>query len=145
MSHNPKSWLDNKRHMTKSALQAAEAHANFIQQLVKELNNGTVQSELDKNQSANIDHNEYDTPLEGGPKTAEVPPTPVNKAEFLASIDICAELTNEQQADLARIIESHQEAFGIDRWLGNYEAKVDIPLKPGSKPISVPPFPQSQK
>ena len=34
-------------------------------------------------------------------------------------------------------------SFGLDDWLGHLDTKVQIPLIPGAKPISLPPFPSS--
>ncbi|KIJ30208.1 hypothetical protein M422DRAFT_100165, partial [Sphaerobolus stellatus SS14] len=34
----------------------------------------------------------------------------------------------------------HEKAFGLDGRLGHYPAKVEIPLREGSKEISCPPF-----
>ncbi|KAI5886077.1 uncharacterized protein SCHCODRAFT_01049283, partial [Schizophyllum commune H4-8] len=37
----------------------------------------------------------------------------------------------------------HKLAFGVDGRLGNYPAQVEIRLKPGTQPVSLPPFPAS--
>ncbi|KDR81256.1 hypothetical protein GALMADRAFT_36804, partial [Galerina marginata CBS 339.88] len=37
----------------------------------------------------------------------------------------------------------HEKAFSLDGRLGHYDEKVDIAMKPGTTPISLPPYPAS--
>jgi hypothetical protein len=41
---------------------------------------------------------------------------------------------------LYRVVERHVQAFGFDGRLGHLKSKVHIELKPGTKPISMPPY-----
>jgi hypothetical protein len=82
-------------------------------------------------------------PLEGGPKTSEVPEESIPGNKLLSEVDISRDLTVTQRRELEAMILRNQLAFGIDGRLGNYEGKIDIPMKPGSEPVSLPPFPVS--
>jgi hypothetical protein len=61
----------------------------------------------------------------------------------LTEVDISPDLTIEQRQELEAMILRNQIAFETDGRLGNYEVKVEIPMKPGSEPVSLPPFPVS--
>jgi hypothetical protein len=82
-------------------------------------------------------------PIEGGPKTSEVPEESIPGSQLLTEVDISPDLTIEQRQELEAMILRNQMAFGTDGRLGNYEVKVEIPMKPGSEPVSLPPFPVS--
>jgi hypothetical protein len=82
-------------------------------------------------------------PIEGGPKTSDVPEESIPGSQLLTEVDISPDLTTEQHQDLEAMILRNQLAFGTDGRLGNYEVKVEIPMKPGSEPVSLPPFPVS--
>ncbi|KIY47937.1 hypothetical protein FISHEDRAFT_10773, partial [Fistulina hepatica ATCC 64428] len=79
-------------------------------------------------------------PVEGGPKTAFEAEDTVTSAQLLQEVDICTDLSVEQRQKLTDVIMTNANAFGLDKRLGDYEGLVDIPLKPGTKPISLPPF-----
>ncbi|KIJ28333.1 hypothetical protein M422DRAFT_189872, partial [Sphaerobolus stellatus SS14] len=44
---------------------------------------------------------------------------------------------------LKEVVLRNELAFGLDGRLGNIPEKAEIPLKPNSNPISLPPFPTS--
>jgi hypothetical protein len=52
-------------------------------------------------------------------------------------------LIPDKQQHLKQVLTSNKVAFRLDDRLGHLDAKVQIPLVPGSKPISLPPFPSS--
>lgn len=81
-----------------------------------------------------------DPPVEGGPKTAEMPEESISTAQLLKEVDISPNLNPIQIHQLQNVIKWHKEAFGLDGRLGNYAEEVDIPLLPGTKPISIPPY-----
>jgi hypothetical protein len=82
-------------------------------------------------------------PIEGGPKTAKAPPENISSARLLEEIDISPDITSDQRQLLETIITRNSKAFGLDGRLGNYEVKVEIPMKPDAEPVSLPPFPVS--
>jgi hypothetical protein len=61
----------------------------------------------------------------------------------LKAVDISPDITTEQRKLLEDVIVRNKAAFGIDGRLGNYEIQVEIPMKPGAEPVSLPPFPVS--
>ncbi|KIY52659.1 hypothetical protein FISHEDRAFT_34651, partial [Fistulina hepatica ATCC 64428] len=79
-------------------------------------------------------------PVEGGPKTAMGPDDPVSTAGLLEAVDICTDLPDDKRSALERVVLQNAHAFGLDGRLGNYDGLVHIPLKPGTQPISLPPF-----
>jgi hypothetical protein len=81
--------------------------------------------------------------VEGGPKTAETPPDTVTQGQLLSEVHISSDLSSSQRRRLEELLVRNSSAFGLDGRLGNYEEKVEITLKPGSNPVSLPPFPCS--
>lgn len=79
-------------------------------------------------------------PVEGGPKTAELPEEIIPKTKLLQELDISASLSQEQTKKIRHILVKHKEVFGLDGHLGNYAEEVRVLLVPNTKPISVPPF-----
>ncbi|PBK59952.1 hypothetical protein ARMSODRAFT_922591, partial [Armillaria solidipes] len=88
-------------------------------------------------------HSIAQEPVEGGPKTAEFPPEDQSTTDFFNLLDISPDLKLEQRASLERVLFHNRLAFGLDGRLGNHDALVKIELKPGSEPVSLPPFPVS--
>ncbi|KAI9066042.1 hypothetical protein FKP32DRAFT_1540260, partial [Trametes sanguinea] len=82
-------------------------------------------------------------PLEGGPKTSEVPPDDTKGESLPEAVDISRELTASQRDRILEVVTRNQAAFALDGRLGTVEAKCTIPLRPGAKEISLPPFPSS--
>jgi len=79
-------------------------------------------------------------PLEGGPKVAELPEDFVDGKRLVKELDINLELPNNQKKKLQNVIIKNQRAFGLDDRLGHLDVKVQIPLKPEVKEVSLPPF-----
>ena len=69
-----------------------------------------------------------------------MPEESVLATQLLREVDISPNLNQVQTKHLQEIIELHKEVFGIDGRLGHYAEEVDIPLLPGTKPISILPF-----
>jgi len=55
-------------------------------------------------------------------------------------VDISPDLTENQKAQLIALITRHSSAFGLDGKLGNYSGKVEVTMKLGTVPISLPPY-----
>ena len=67
--------------------------------------------------------------VEGGPKTREVPDySPIPKEQLLSEVHFGENLSPEQKRKMEEIVLKHQKAFGLDGWLGNYAADVEISL-----------------
>jgi hypothetical protein len=81
--------------------------------------------------------------LEGGPKIYEVGEETISNTQLLEELDINLELPPDKQQCLKQVLTLNEVAFGLDNRLGHLDAKVQIPLIPGSKPISLPLFPSS--
>lgn len=145
---NPDTWLDKEKYYKLEDRQRIMAHARLIQELVHERSNKTVKSESTitskaQRNATNEDDPEATEALEGGPKTGETLPFDIPKGKLLNEVDISKSLTQTQRSALEKVLITNEEAFGLDGWLGNYEAKVDIRMKEGTVPISLPPFPAS--
>ncbi|KZP30012.1 hypothetical protein FIBSPDRAFT_712776, partial [Athelia psychrophila] len=83
-------------------------------------------------------------PVEGGPKTAKVEEDSVDSATLFNSLDINPDLPPEKRKNIEEVIWNNQRAFGLDDCLGELtNFKVQIPLYPGTKEVSLPPFPSS--
>ncbi|EEB98511.1 hypothetical protein MPER_01964, partial [Moniliophthora perniciosa FA553] len=82
-------------------------------------------------------------PVEGGLKTAEVHIEDVSSDRLLNEVHISPDLHQEQRKALEEVIRINEKAFGLDGRLGNYAGRVDIPMKSGAQPVSLPPFPAS--
>ncbi|KIJ24058.1 hypothetical protein M422DRAFT_118823, partial [Sphaerobolus stellatus SS14] len=82
-------------------------------------------------------------PVDGGPKSAEGPVETVRFSDLIQEIKFSESLNPEQRKALEGLVLKNYQAFGLDDRLGEIPAKAEIPLKPGYKPISLPPFPTS--
>ncbi|KIJ31944.1 hypothetical protein M422DRAFT_130501, partial [Sphaerobolus stellatus SS14] len=78
--------------------------------------------------------------VQGGPKTQELPSEFVSSTHLCTEVNINPDLLKEQQIRIQNVLKQRQAAFGLDGRLGNYEAEVEIKLRPGSQPISLPPY-----
>jgi hypothetical protein len=132
LKRNPSKWLGNKKNMSPKVEEKLRQCAYLIKALAKTLEKKEVSTDLPSG----------DEPLEGGPKTAE-PASPPQKNVSLSEIDVSPHLSDSQKKALREIVENNQDAFGLGNQLGHNPAKVFIRLKPGSEPISLPPYPQS--
>ena len=151
--HSPSVWLDEEGRFTVKQLEGIKAHANLLRSIIN-----TEGTSLDKNpfvQTAKCEvktlqdasRRDYSSdeplaepPIEGGPKTAEVPEELVPTVRLLKEVDISPKLTENQTKQLQEVLELHEEVFGLEGRLGHYAEEVEIPLLPNTKPISIPPF-----
>ncbi|KAI0685980.1 hypothetical protein C8T65DRAFT_553421, partial [Cerioporus squamosus] len=90
-----------------------------------------------------VEDPQAEAPLEGGPKTSEAPPEDVPGEALLQTVDISPELDAEGRRKLAEVVLRNKAAFSIDGKLGSVQSRCSIPLRPGAKEISLPPFPSS--
>ncbi|KAK1215716.1 hypothetical protein PQX77_021659 [Marasmius sp. AFHP31] len=150
-SHNPATWLDKAHRMRPEDLKRAKMHVTLIQSLVKVNNESqtlAVHSETDISSKAHLNNSGLDDPtaeepVEGGLKTAEVGLDEVSSEKLLSEVHISSEVTTEQQQQLEKVLKDNSSAFGLDGQLGEYPGKVEVPMKLGAQPVSLPPFPAS--
>ena len=81
--------------------------------------------------------------MEGGPKTCEVSEEIISSNRLIKELDINPEVPPVKRQQLEQVIQANQLSFSLDNRLGHLDTKVQIPLVPGTKPISLPPFPSS--
>ena len=79
-------------------------------------------------------------PLEGGPKVAELSEDFVDSRRLIKELNINPELPDVQRKELQDVIIRNQKAFGLDNQLGHLDVKVQIPLKPEAREVSLLPF-----
>ena len=129
IAHNPSNWLD-RQEPTGQSVQLA--HAKLVQTLAKTLSKTSIDPGTDPPNSETV---------EGGPKTAETPDDSPPAEDIFDLLHLSPDLTPEQQDKIKKIVLKNITAFGVDGRLGSYDQiLVEFPLKPGSKPISLPPF-----
>ncbi|KIY45306.1 hypothetical protein FISHEDRAFT_6670, partial [Fistulina hepatica ATCC 64428] len=143
-AHTPNTWLDHTESFTDSDRCQIQAYNALVTSLVEQKSR-KIKSETTLTSKAHQNAEGPDDilaspPVEGGPKTALESEETVPSLSLLQEVDICPDLTIEQKNQLAEVIVKNKEAFGLDGRLGNYDGLVHIPLKPGTKPISLPPF-----
>ncbi|KAF9012979.1 hypothetical protein BDZ89DRAFT_963292, partial [Hymenopellis radicata] len=144
-AHNPRNWLDRPGHSAVER-QRRDAYAQLIRNIIAGSAAITSSSEITSKAHRNAtlpDDPVAEDPVEGGPKTAEVPPDAVTQSNFLASVGISPSLDSAQRQALEQVLLRNQDAFGLDGRLGNHDTQVEITLKPNAEPISLPPFPAS--
>lgn len=156
-ARNSSTWLDRESSFSNEQLSQIRAHSNLIKTLAEsgldEITSEsqgslTVISSTEISSKAQRNATEPDDPastepLEGGPKTSETPTDPIPATQLLAEVNISKDLSATQRQQLEAVILRNQGAFGLDGRLGNFEERIDIPLKPGAVPVSLPPFPVS--
>ena len=79
-------------------------------------------------------------PVEGGPKVAELSEDLVDSKRLIEVLDINPELPAVERDRIQEVIVKNHQAFGLDDRLGHLDHAIHIPLKPGAKEISLPPF-----
>ncbi|KZP09593.1 hypothetical protein FIBSPDRAFT_700583, partial [Athelia psychrophila] len=153
---NPHTWLDRKEKYSATQKVLMDAHAQMIRKMVE------VRGPPERNQAATTARSEAkeifgdvpawfvdedvlsEPPVEGGPKMAEVAEDSVSSAKLFESLDINPDLPPEKRKRIEEVIWNNQRAFGLDDRLGELSNfKVQIPLYPGAKEVSLPPFPSS--
>ncbi|CDO77172.1 hypothetical protein BN946_scf184675.g4 [Trametes cinnabarina] len=154
MARRPNDWLDSRDQYDDEQYRRIEAHANVVRQLVVSQIPEAARSFITKAKAVDLPLGEAtrvteEDPLaenlvEGGPKTAEAPPEDTAFATFIQDVDISEELTPSQREQLLQVIIKNQTAFSLDGRLGTIKGSTcSIPLRPGAKEVSLPPFPSS--
>lgn len=72
-----------------------------------------------------------------GPKTTAVPEDPVT-GPVSELVNLGPDIPSDILPRLEKVLQKNASVFGVDGRLGHVEAKVTIPLHPGSSPISLP-------
>lgn len=135
-AHNPGTWL-NKNLCNPNAVKAATL-IRLLVQLQTVQTSSEVTSKAQRNATGEgLDGEE---PIEGGPKTAETAADTVTSSNLLTEIHISPDLTELQREQVSAVVLKNAQAFGLDGWLGNHPGLVDITLKPGTQPVSLPPY-----
>jgi len=163
-SHNPNNWLDCHGSMANADYAKLVAHAallrsltetqsvphniTFSQDQVSSAETTAVHSHTNIESKAQQNATEPDDllatePVEGGLKTVELPEDPVELSKVLEVLDLSPDLSADQKSSVEQVILSNLLAFALDGRLGNYPEKINIPVKPGTEPASLPPFPSS--
>ena len=153
---NPSSWLDKEGQLSESQRQDAESRTCLIRNLVQAQVTSESPTRIDplvkmgRSQVKEISDPSRlrysgedplaEPPVEGGPKTAEVPEDLIPETKLLEELDISVNLSQDQRQKIQHLLVKHKEVFGLDRRLGNYAEEVRISLIPDTKPVSVPPF-----
>ena len=79
-------------------------------------------------------------PVEGGPKVTELLEDLVDSKRLIEALNINPELPAVERDRIQEVIIKNHQAFGLDDRLGHLDHTIHIPLKPGAKEISLPPF-----
>src|SRR6201996_6517394 len=132
--HDPRRFLENRSNLTEKEMLTREQHANYLRTIVDLQTKDILDNDV---------INPEDEPVEGGPKIAETPEDPIPSSQLFETIDIAKDLDPEQESAIKAILWKNKQAFALDGRLGNYDEKIEIELKPGTKPVSLPPFPVS--
>ena len=151
--HDPLTWLDKEDQFTKKEVDVISTHTNLLQMII---NSG--RTSVNKNPFTKMTRSEVEAlqdslrqdyssddilaepPVEGGPKTAEIPGEATSSVQLMKEVDISPNLTEVQVSQLQEILRRHERVFGLEGRLGHYETEVDIPLLPNTKLISIPPY-----
>ena len=78
--------------------------------------------------------------MEGGPKVAELSEDMIDCKRLIEALNINPELLAVEKERIQDVIVKNHWAFGLDDHLGHLDHAIHIPLKPGAKEISLPPF-----
>ncbi|KAH9856082.1 hypothetical protein C2E23DRAFT_722618, partial [Lenzites betulinus] len=141
IAHNPRIWLDKAERFSPNEQTQIAAHAALLRTLASQERSLTVATEAPD--ITQTDDPLAEEPMEGGPKTSEIPPDDTPKESLVGTVDVSANLNEEQRVQLMKVIQRNEAAFALDGRLGMVNAECTIPLRPGSKEISLPPFPSS--
>ncbi|TFY53682.1 hypothetical protein EVJ58_g9320 [Rhodofomes roseus] len=146
-AHDPRKWLDDITEFTEEQRNQADVYSQLLRTVSATQEAQTVTSKVDQLVTSRGKDTEEDPsstePLEGGPKTAEVPEEAINESDLIKEMDLSTHISTEQRRQLEAVVLKHKMAFSLNGRLGHYDAKVEVPLKPGATPISLPPFPSS--
>ena len=81
-----------------------------------------------------------EAPVEGGPKVTELLEDLVDSKRLIETLNINPELPAVERDRIQEVIIKNHQAFSLDDHLGHLDHAIHIPLKPGAKEISLPPF-----
>ncbi|KAI0363079.1 hypothetical protein BV20DRAFT_929415, partial [Pilatotrama ljubarskyi] len=152
IAHKPTAWLDCRGQYSSEQNAHIVAHASLLKSLAEDCatsgtHSSTTRAIVPSVQLREITEDVEDPlaedPVEGGPKTSEVPPDDTPAQALRSVIDISQELTADQRARIMQVVLRNEAAFALDGRLGTVDAKCTIPLRPGAKEVSLPPFPSS--
>ena len=132
-ARSPSNWLDRKSNISQEQLERCQSHAQIIR-AIAEQNFGVDDVPIDPSPERDGEV------VQGGPKTQEIPPENIPEKQLLEEVDTSPELNDSNKKALQKVVLTHKNAFGLDGRLGNYDAKVEINLRPGVKEISLPPY-----
>ncbi|KAG8726770.1 hypothetical protein FRC10_006778, partial [Ceratobasidium sp. 414] len=128
---DPKEDLNKSSEINENLLKAGQAKINLINSLMKK----------DEDPPLSDEEIELSKPVEGGPKTSEVPDyEPVPSERLISELDFSDELSKDQRKCIEEVVAKNSKAFGLDGCLGTYPARVEINLRPGTKEISLAPY-----
>lgn len=128
-AHELQAWLDQHKDFSPKKLEEARKQVRVLSTLINQRTDDksmrrsspTVRSLAEnlKRPSAIEDITNHlnllaEPPVEGGPKTAELPPGKVEQNQLFTEVDICTELSKDQRMQLEQIILKNEEAFGLD-------------------------------
>ena len=123
--------LTAKSDLEEQEVALAEAKASFIQAMDKISPLTPLTPEEEK----------LSIPVDGGPKTSELPDYEhLPKERLLEEVKFAETLTKEQRILIEQVVLKNYQAFGLDGRLGNYPANVEINLREGTKEISLAPY-----
>lgn len=138
-ARNPHDHLDKSEDYTPEEHDNINRHTNLVRAFIQ-IDSQLSLASIDSIDQVNLQENELgsgDSIVKGGPKTAE---TPTDSFDELKELDICKDLSKEERSQLQSLLRKQKQAFGIDGRLGKISGEVEVPLKEGTKPISIPPF-----
>jgi transposase InsO family protein len=134
ISHNSLTWLDHHSSADEQSNSYQLRHASLIKSIAQQISSPSTKITLSE------DSLPADDSLAGGPKTQEVPPEDIPSSQLLSEVDFSPDLNPSQHSQLEKVVKKYQNAFGLDGRLGNYNAKVEIKLRPDATEVSLPPY-----
>src|SRR2546423_58877 len=113
----PISCLQKEEELTPEQIQFSETKVNLIQAYMKQ---DPIQPFMEEEAALS-------EPVKGGPKTSELLEYEhIPKDQLLSELDFDKTLTDEQLKPLHEVILQNHNAFGLNKRLGNFPAKVNI-------------------
>ncbi|CAG7851924.1 SubName: Full=Related to TY3B-TY3B protein {ECO:0000313/EMBL:CCA76077.1} [Serendipita indica DSM 11827] len=133
---DPRRWLDKRNHVLSKICERVKSMSNWTMTAICHF-----QQPEPLFKPIELKHANKVPDIEGGPKTSETPdPDVIPQQELLAAVDFNPSLSSSQRLALKKLVLEHHHAFGLDDRLGHYPVKVEINLKPDTKPVSQPPY-----
>ena len=82
-----------------------------------------------------------------GPKGAQMPEVDeeVPKDRLLQEVNFNPSLPEDKRKALEKVVQDNERAFGLDKRLGTIQHEIALPLKEGTKPIAIRPYPLSKQ